>query len=115
MQINLWTPDYHFRSDSKTAAVSKFVLCKHAIRAVLTNDTTLLKKLLENAKEVPSCFIERSVDLCRDALSYAIRMNNIPAIKLLAEQMKDMNRGLGTEEKRVEMPQTMLQQGSVGQ
>ena len=66
--------------------MSDYVNCKRAIRAVLTKDHALLKKLISNTKEIPSLFIKRSVSLQYDALDYALKTENIEALKLLIEE-----------------------------
>jgi len=56
---------------------------KLLIRAVLLKDTKLLQKLIQDKKLISSFCIPRSVQIQRDALSYAIEKGNVPAMKIL--------------------------------
>ncbi|XP_038072455.1 poly [ADP-ribose] polymerase tankyrase-like isoform X2 [Patiria miniata] len=79
-------PLFEVKTEKRIPKVSDYVDCKQAIRAVLTKDSDLLKKLINNTKEIPSLFVPRSVCLQDDALDYAVKTGNIDAIKLLYEE-----------------------------
>ena len=72
-----------YRNEKEMPDVSDFVNCKRAIRAVLTKDSALLKKLIQNTQGIPSLTIERSACIREDACSYALRTENAEALKLL--------------------------------
>ncbi|XP_022093032.1 tankyrase-like protein [Acanthaster planci] len=76
-------PMFEVKNEKEIPKVSDYVNCKRAIRAVLTKDNALLKKLINNTKEIPSLFVRRSVCLQDDALDYALKTENTDALKLL--------------------------------
>ena len=86
--------------------VSKFVLCKRTIRAVLTNDMTLLKKLVDN-KEVPNVMLNRSNDVKLSALDYAVRLENQAAMKLLLPEVS-------SNKQRAKLPEVIMEHQSRG-
>lgn len=55
------------------------------IRAINLNDTKLLKSLINDKKSICSFTVPRSLNINRDALSYAIEKQNIEAIKILLD------------------------------
>ncbi|XP_038073028.1 poly [ADP-ribose] polymerase tankyrase-like [Patiria miniata] len=101
-------PMFEVKTETEIPKVSDYVDCKRAIRAVLTKDSALLKKLINNTNEIPSLFVPRSVCLQDDALDYAVKTENLDAMKLLYEEYVSGNR------RRKSMSQALMQQQGTG-
>ncbi|XP_006818908.1 poly [ADP-ribose] polymerase tankyrase-like [Saccoglossus kowalevskii] len=101
-------PAFEVRNECDMPEISPLFKCKKAIRAVLTNDMKLLKDLIDDPKNVAGVFVNRSVDLEYDALTYAISQNNQQAVKLLAADIKE------PKTDRVELPESLLEAQSTG-
>ncbi|XP_038075117.1 poly [ADP-ribose] polymerase tankyrase-like [Patiria miniata] len=99
-------PMFEVKNESEIPEVSKFVQCKRSIRAVLTNDMSLLKKLIEN-KNVPSVFHKRSVSDERTALAYAVRTENHAALRLLLPEIDNYR-------ERAKLPDVVMEYQSSG-
>ncbi|XP_033624396.1 poly [ADP-ribose] polymerase tankyrase-like [Asterias rubens] len=99
-------PMFELKNENEMPEVSKFVLCKRTIRAVLTNDMTLLKKLVDN-KEVPNVMLNRSNDVKLSALDYAVRLENQAAMKLLLPEVS-------SNKQRAKLPEVIMEHQSRG-
>eukprot|EP01125_Pyxidicula_operculata_P018546 TRINITY_DN6599_c0_g1_i3.p1 TRINITY_DN6599_c0_g1~~TRINITY_DN6599_c0_g1_i3.p1 ORF type:complete len:2657 (+),score=665.91 TRINITY_DN6599_c0_g1_i3:42-8012(+) len=63
-----------------------FVASKELIRAVLTQNVELVKKIFEDSQHVYHLNLDRSVNIKMSALHYAIQQNNLEIIKLFSEE-----------------------------
>ncbi|XP_022096541.1 serine/threonine-protein phosphatase 6 regulatory ankyrin repeat subunit B-like [Acanthaster planci] len=97
---------FEVKNEKEIPEVSTFVQCKRSIRAVLTNDMNLLKKLIED-RDLPSVFHKRGVDVPRTALDYAVRTENHAALKLLLTEIDS-----GRE--RASLPEVVMKYQSSG-
>ncbi len=68
--------------------ISSLVQGKLAIRAVLINDSTLLKSLISDVDRVCSVHIKRGLHNDLTAIHYAIKNDNIELLKILLEDLK---------------------------
>ncbi|XP_022105519.1 tankyrase-like protein [Acanthaster planci] len=99
-------PMFEVKNENEIPEVSKFVQCKRSIRAVLTNDMSLLKKLIED-KDVPSVLGPRSASIQLTALDYAARMDNQAALKLLIPE-------INSTQQRAKLPEVIMQHEVAG-
>ena len=76
--------------------VSSLAHGKLAIRAVLTNDMKLLEQCNQNLKEINSLFVKRSLGNEMTALRYALKNQNLAAIKVLCDSKTKSRIGLPT-------------------
>lgn len=72
-----------FETRESIPHISTLAHSRLLIRAVNLNDTKLLNTLINDKKSICSFTIPRSLDINRDALSYAMEKRNIEAIKIL--------------------------------
>ncbi|XP_033125958.1 poly [ADP-ribose] polymerase tankyrase-like [Anneissia japonica] len=108
IEIVMKDPCFEIKAENEMPEVSKAAYAKRAIRAVLTNDMVLLRKLINDKKKVASVFLDRSVDVKDDAMSYAIMNNNQAAIKLLGTEL-EANQG-----DRCRIPDSILETQGTG-
>eukprot|EP01125_Pyxidicula_operculata_P022385 TRINITY_DN910_c2_g1_i3.p1 TRINITY_DN910_c2_g1~~TRINITY_DN910_c2_g1_i3.p1 ORF type:complete len:2962 (-),score=808.64 TRINITY_DN910_c2_g1_i3:90-8975(-) len=82
--IKVIEQDPTFWSDSGDILEEKDQLCaaRNLIRAVLTNNIELIKKLLESP-DIFNLYVHRSLDIHMSAIDYAIKYNKLEALKLL--------------------------------
>ncbi|XP_033124640.1 uncharacterized protein LOC117122965, partial [Anneissia japonica] len=108
IEIVMKDPCFEIKAENEMPEVSKAAYAKRAIRAVLTNDMVLLRKLINDKKKVASVFLDRSVDVKDDAMSYAIMNNNQAAIKLLGTELEANQRD------RCRIPDSILETQGTG-
>ncbi|XP_038075210.1 poly [ADP-ribose] polymerase tankyrase-like [Patiria miniata] len=99
-------PMFEVKNESEIPEVSKFVQCKRSIRAVLTNDMSLLKKLVDN-KDIASVLVQRSASVPLSALHYAVRVDNQAALKLLIPE-------IDSTKERARLPEVIMQHQQTG-
>ncbi|KAG4073918.1 hypothetical protein HA402_014123 [Bradysia odoriphaga] len=75
-----------FETRESIPHVSTVAHSRLLIRAINLNDTKLLKSLINDKKSICSFTIPRSLNINRDALSYAIEKQNMEAIKILLDK-----------------------------
>lgn len=75
------------RHDTDVADNSYLMLCKDAIRAVLTNNQELLQRLIEDRAHVASVFVNRSVDVQENALLYAMQLKSQKPFDMLVKEL----------------------------
>ncbi|CAF0863254.1 unnamed protein product [Adineta ricciae] len=88
LQITLYRKEPFFEDNLSVPFISSIVQSKLAIRAVLINDPTLLKSLINDVNRVCSVHVKRSLNNDLTAVHYAIRNNNIEMLKILLEDIK---------------------------
>ena len=96
-----------FESDDEVPFVSSIAHSKLAIRAVLLNDMKMLKKVVNDVRQVHNPNVVRSLGNSMTATDYALKMENLTALKSLTE-MKSK------EKKRVGVPICSLQTNNTG-
>ena len=94
--ITVWTKDPLFEMKENVPFVSSLAHSKLAIRAVLTNDMKLLEQCNQNLKEINSLFAKRSLGNEMTALRYALKNQNLAAIKVLCDSKTKSRIGLPT-------------------
>ena len=93
--INVWEKDPLFESKEKVPFVSSLAQSKLAIRAVLLNDMKLLEQVVKDNTKVHHPLIKRSLGNNMSALSYALRTENLEAVRILLKtKMKSSRVGL---------------------
>lgn len=78
---------FEVRNEKDIPRSSKLLLCKKAIRAVLTNNPDLLQQLIDDRDHVHSVFVNRSVDVQDNALLCAMKLNNHKAFEMLVQEL----------------------------
>ncbi|CAF5187269.1 unnamed protein product, partial [Rotaria magnacalcarata] len=77
-----------FEDNLPVPFISSFVQSKLAIRAVLINDSKLLKSLINDVDHVCSIHVNRSLYNDLSAMHYAIKNNNVNMVKILLDDIK---------------------------
>ncbi|CAF3379069.1 unnamed protein product [Rotaria sp. Silwood1] len=80
--------DPFFEDTLTVPFISSIVQSKLAIRAVLINDSKLLKTLIDDVDHVCSVHVKRSLHNDLAAIHYAIKNDNIEMLKILIEDLK---------------------------
>lgn len=74
-----------FETRESIPHVSTVAHSRLLIRAINLNDTTMLKTLIDDKKSICSFTIPRSLNINRDAFSYAVEKRNMEAIQMLLD------------------------------
>ena len=90
--IKVWTKDPLFEMKEYIPFVSSIAHSKLAIRAVLTGDLKLLEQCKENGKEITSLFVKRSLGNEMTAMRYAVKHQNLAAVKILCDPNQPKSR-----------------------
>ncbi|CAF2691907.1 unnamed protein product [Rotaria sp. Silwood2] len=77
-----------FEDNLPVPFISSSVQSKLAIRAVLLNDSVLLKSLIDDVDHVCSVHIRRDMPKSLSAIHYAIKNNNIDLLRILLEDLQ---------------------------
>ena len=96
-----------FESDDEVPFVSSIAHSKLAIRAVLLNDMKMLKTVVNDVKQVHNPNVVRSLGNSMTATDYALKMENLTALKSLTEIKSK-------EKKRVGVPVCSLHTSNTG-
>ncbi|CAF4470899.1 unnamed protein product [Rotaria sp. Silwood2] len=86
--ITNYRKDPFFEDNVSVPFISSLVQSKLAIRAVLINDSNLLKTLIDDVDRVCSVHVKRSLHNDLAAIHYAIKNDNIEMLKILVEDLK---------------------------
>ena len=81
--ITVWEKDPLFETKEKVPFVSSLAQSKLAIRAVLVSDMKLLEQVVKDHSKVHDPNIKRSLGNNMSALSYALKMENLEAVRIL--------------------------------
>ena len=81
--ITVWEKDPLFETKEKVPFVSSLAQSKLAIRAVLVSDLKLLEQVVKDDKTVHDPNIKRSLGNNMSALSYALKTENLEAVRIL--------------------------------
>ena len=81
--IPVWEKDPLFETKEKVPFVSSLAQSKLAIRAVLVSDMKLLEHVVKDHSKVHDPNIKRSLGNNMSALSYALKMENLEAVRIL--------------------------------
>ena len=107
LKITVLEKDPLFESDDEVPFVSSIAHSKLAIRAVLLKDMKMLKTVVDDVKQVYNPNVVRSLGNNMTATDYALKMENIAAVKILNE-MKSKDK------KRVGVPVCSLRTSDTG-
>ncbi|CAF1193546.1 unnamed protein product [Rotaria sordida] len=88
LDIINYRTDPFFEDNLPLPFISSIVHSKLSIRAVLINDSKLLKSLIDDVDRVCSVHVKRSLHNDLTAIHYAIKNDNIEMIKILIEDLK---------------------------
>lgn len=80
-----------FETNEYIPHVSTVAHSRLLIRAINLNDTNLLKSLMNDKKSICSFTVPRSLNINRDAFSYALERRNMEAIKILIDSKLSEN------------------------
>ncbi|UJR15954.1 hypothetical protein I4U23_002874 [Adineta vaga] len=86
--ITLYRKEPFFEDNLNVPFISSIVQSKLAIRAVLLNDTGLLKSLINDIDHVCSVHVKRGLNNDLTAMHYAIQNDNIEMLKILIEDVR---------------------------
>ncbi|CAF0916058.1 unnamed protein product [Rotaria sp. Silwood1] len=86
--ITKYNKEPFFEDNLPVPFISSFIQSKLAIRAVMINDSKLLKSLINDVHRVCSVHVTRSLYNDLSALHYAIKNNNINMVKILLGDIK---------------------------
>ncbi|CAF1146314.1 unnamed protein product [Adineta steineri] len=86
--VKVYDKEPFFEDNLSVPFISSFVQSKLAIRAVLLNDTKLLKSLIDDVDHVCSVHVNRGLYNDLTPLHYAIKNNNIEMVKILLDDIK---------------------------
>ncbi|XP_071963816.1 poly [ADP-ribose] polymerase tankyrase-like [Antedon mediterranea] len=111
IEVVMKDPCFEIKAENEMPEVSHVVYAKRAIRAVLTNDMALLRRLIDETKKVSTLFLARSVNVEDDAMSYAIMNNNHAAIKLLGKEIVAVDKDSA---RRCDVPDSILESQGTG-
>lgn len=89
--VTEYAKDPTFDSRESIPHVSTVAHSRLLIRAINLNDTKMLKSLISDKKSICSFTIPRSLNINRDALSYALEKQNMEAIKMLLDSKLSTN------------------------
>ena len=93
LKITVLEKDPLFESDDEVPFVSSIAHSKLAIRAVLLKDMKMLKTVVDDVKQVHNPNVVRSLGNSMTATDYALKMENVAAVKILNEmKSKDKKR-----------------------
>ena len=81
--ITVWEKDPLFETKEKVPFVSSLAQSKLAIRAVLVSDMRLLEQVVKDHSKVHDPNIKRSLGNNMSALSYALKTENLEAVRIL--------------------------------
>ena len=81
--ITVWEKDPLFETKEKVPFVSSLAQSKLAIRAVLVSDMRLLEQVVKDHSKVHDPNIKRSLGNNMSALSYALKSENLEAVRIL--------------------------------
>lgn len=97
--LKVYQVDPTFMSKESIPFVSVNNYSKMAIRAVLLKDGNLLKRLLDDVKNVASVHVQRCVDIPYDTITYAAINNDDKLLKVLIDDTKKpkLNRAKPTQ------------------
>lgn len=92
--IKVFVSDPTFNSKENIPFVSVNSYSKMSIRAALMNDVNLMKRLIDDTKNVASVHVYRSVDIQNDPCDYAMLNGDEKMLKLLIDDIRKpkMNR-----------------------
>ena len=107
LKITVLEKDPLFESDDEVPFVSSIAHSKLAIRAVLLKDMKMLKTVVDDVKQVYNPNVVRSLGNSMTATDYALKTENIAAVKILNE-MKSKDK------KRVGIPVCSLRTSDTG-
>lgn len=83
--VTEYTKEPTFETRESIPHVSTLAHSRLLIRAVNLNDTKMLKTLIADKKSICSFTIPRSLNINRDAFSYAVEKRNMEAVKMLLD------------------------------
>ncbi|CAF3484731.1 unnamed protein product [Rotaria sordida] len=86
--ITKYNKEPFFEDNLSVPFISSFIQSKLTIRAVIINDSKLLKSLINDVHHVCSVHVTRSLYNDLSALHYAIKNNNINMVKILLDDIK---------------------------
>ncbi|CAF3795485.1 unnamed protein product [Adineta steineri] len=86
--VKVYDKEPFFEDNLSVPFISSFVQSKLAIRAVLLDDTKLLKSLIDDVDHVCSVHVNRGLYNDLTPLHYAIKNNNIEMVKILLDDIK---------------------------
>lgn len=104
--IQVWEKDPLFETKEKVPFVSSLAHSKLAIRAVLVNDMKLLEQVVNDNTKVYSPLIKRSLGNNMSALGYALKTENLEAVRILLKSR--------TKNVRVDLPTCSLATTNTG-
>ena len=104
--IQVWEKDPLFETKEKVPFVSSLAHSKLAIRAVLVNDMKLLEQVVKDNTKVYNPLIKRSLGNSMSALGYALKTENLEAVRILLKTK--------TKNVRVDLPTCSLATTNTG-
>ena len=104
--ISVWEKDPLFETKEKVPFVSSLAQSKLAIRAVLVSDLKLLEEVVKDERKVHDPNIKRSLGNNMSALGYALRRENLEAVRILLKTK--------TKKPRVGLPSCSLTTSDTG-
>ena len=102
----VWEKDPFFEMREVVPFVSSINYSKLLFRAVAKKDNALLKQYIADREHTHSLSIKKSMADNMTPLDYAVKMENIPAMKILHNAMKED--GKGKKKRRVGAPTCMM-------
>lgn len=107
--VKVWDKDPLFESREDVPFVSTSAHSKLVIRAILLRDHALLKACVEDTEQIHSLNMKRSLQNDATALTYALKMNDIHAVKTLIQAEKKEHK-----KARVERQPCMMKEVGTG-
>ncbi|CAF4086910.1 unnamed protein product, partial [Rotaria sp. Silwood2] len=86
--VTKYNKEPFFEDNLPVPFISSFIQSKLAIRAVIINDSKLLKSLINDVHRVASVHVTRGLYNDLSALHYGIKNNNINMVKILLDDIK---------------------------
>ena len=111
-KVNVFAKDPFFEEANNQAEipfVSAYVQSKLAFKALHLGDLNMLKRLIDDVKNVPSVHVGKSLCTKWIPAEYALYLENKEALEMLITDFLSEDKN-----KRVEMPETMFQKFSNG-